>query len=158
MADNEELHPVVQLLLKRMESHPEEFSNNKGYARWHYAVDMVQSYGSTQEKAALRSAIRTARLEEAHVWTLDELCNGDERRKEAERQEEEMRKQQSLYTQAQARLAQGQLAQGQLVQAMSLQKYAQLGATTNTTANQIKLGNETLDESTLTKIKKSLGI
>jgi hypothetical protein len=181
MADNEELHPVVQLLLKRMESHPEEFSNNKGYARWHYAVDMVQSYGSTQEKAALRSAMRTARLEAAHVWALDELCNGDERRKEAERQEEEMRKQQqSLYTQ---QLAQRQLTQGQLAQAMSLQKYAQLGsaahgaalqntslgaaipianggtgAATNTTANQIKLGNETLDESMLTKIKKSLGI
>jgi hypothetical protein len=79
---DETLHPVVQLLLKRMESHPEEFQYSTG-GRWQYALDMIEDHGAEGEKAALQSAIKIIRLEEAHVWALNELCNGDERRGKA---------------------------------------------------------------------------
>jgi hypothetical protein len=81
MADNQELHPVIQLLLKRMESHPEEFEC-KGYGRWQYALEIIENYGSTEDVAVLRDAMRSIRLEEAHVWALEELCNGEERRRQ----------------------------------------------------------------------------
>jgi hypothetical protein len=77
----QELHPVVQLLLGRMKSHPEEFEA-QGYGRWHYALDLVRDHGSEEELEAIQTAMRGVRLEEAHVWVLDELCNGEERRKE----------------------------------------------------------------------------
>lgn len=110
MADSE-LHPVVQLLLGRMKSHPEEFEH-KNFGRWQYALEVIQEHGSAEEVAALDEAMRVIRLEEAHVWALDELCNGEERRAEEKKQyAQKMRAMQTGYTQATP------------VQPMSLQDY-----------------------------------
>ena len=161
MADNEELHPVVQLLLKRMESHPEEFKSEHE-SRWWKVIEAIDRWGNDVESDALEAGLRKIRLEEAHVWALDELCNGEERRKE-----EEMRK----ATQVQA-------YQSAMAQKMSLQSYAQLGNAAHgaalqnalsiaqpgavipvtQTAPSLRIGNETLDESMLTKIKRSIGL
>lgn len=142
----QELHPVIQLLMARMKSHPEEFEF-KGYGRWQYALDIVRTHGSEEEKAAIQHAMREVHLEEAHVWALDELCNGEERRKEEERHKEEA---QSAYRQAQTALS----------QKMALNQYSSYANTigVTTAANSIQLGSETLDESALAKIKRSLGL
>jgi hypothetical protein len=170
MADNEELHPVVQLLLKRMESHPEEFGDshdNEGYidvtyGRWWRAMNAIRDHGSEAEQAAIREAMRIIHLEQAHVWALDELCNGEERRKEKERMEEELRKQKQSSLYAQTAYAQAQQLSGMSIQQATLNQYANaasgLSAANVTSANSLQLGKETLDESTVSKIKKALGI
>lgn len=76
-----ELHPVVQLLLARMKSHPEEFQ--AGMNRWDWILHKVQDNGTEAELEALNEALRPIRLDEAHEQMMDELCNGDERRRKS---------------------------------------------------------------------------
>ena len=111
MADNEELHPAVQLLLKRMESHPEEFVPPPEMAwtpsRWQHVLEVVVDHGSAADKEAVDNKIRALQMERLHQWALDELLNGEERRKA--KLEEEVR----TRTTMQAQIAQAQIAQAQ---------------------------------------------
>lgn len=108
---SEGLHPVVQLLLARMESHPDEFVSLQvgdeflvkevDENRWWRAMSEIQEYGSSEEKEAIAAKLRVLRLQRAHEWALDELCNGDERRRK-ERERHERDKQYYAMAQAQA--------------------------------------------------------
>lgn len=112
-----ELHPVVQLLLKRMESHPEEFEDGitarDTYtsikpSRWYHAIEAVKDHGTKADKAALNAALGKIYMDEAHRWTMDELCNGEERRRQSQVEAEAQKlKQYAL----QQRLAQTQINQ-----------------------------------------------
>jgi hypothetical protein len=115
MVGNEEVHPVVRLLLERMKSHPEEFepmrydenieADDARY-RWGRIIEEVQEFGSDADAEALECALRDIRLGRAHEWALDELLNGEERRAQVRREREEQEKQrfalmQQAYAQAQ---------------------------------------------------------
>jgi hypothetical protein len=90
-------HPVVELLVARMESHPEEFRVADGPERWVTHIDMVQDYGSEADKAALNAKLRDIVMGEVHEDVMDELLNGeDRRRKEEEEQEYERNLSKSL--------------------------------------------------------------
>lgn len=88
---SEELHDVVKLMLARMDSHPQEFipeRDDHRYViqdadanRWWRAMSEVQKFANEQEKKAIAAKLRELRLREAHEWAMDELCNGDERRR-----------------------------------------------------------------------------
>lgn len=107
------MHDVVKLLLARMESHPEEFENTSilgdsvaecAVDRWWQPLDRIMDWGSEEEKAAIRAALRKIKLNAAHVMAMDELCNGEDRRRK-EREEEEQRKQAYANHQAYAQQA-----------------------------------------------------
>jgi hypothetical protein len=109
----DEPHEVVKLLLKRMESHPEEFRAGDVllHHRWYDYVSAINAYGNETDKAALATGLREIRLTEIHEQVMDELCNGEERRrKEAEEQEYERNLAKSL------QLTQQQAVQQQLQQ------------------------------------------
>ena len=78
-----EPHDVVKLLLARMESHPEEFKLQQGryHSRWFDHINAVNSYGNEVDTAALNAKLRDLRLSEIHEQVMDELCNGDKRRR-----------------------------------------------------------------------------
>ena len=78
MAD--ELHAVVRLLIARMESNPEEFKKNGN--RWHSIVANVLGNCSEEEKREIIAALRPIRLKEFHEEMMDELFNGEDRRRE----------------------------------------------------------------------------
>lgn len=82
MADNEP-HAVVRLLVKRMESHPEEFrvEPELGLERWEEYIDAIQDHGNEADNAALNAKLRDIRLAEIHEQVMDELLNGPERRR-----------------------------------------------------------------------------
>ena len=90
-----EMHDVVNLLLKRMESHPEEFESALGESenltdaqdRWWRVLDRVLEHGTEEEKAAIRAALREIKLDAAHRIMMDELLNGDERRRRMQEEE-----------------------------------------------------------------------
>ena len=88
MAD--EPHEVVKLLLARMESHPEEFrlKDPSYHDRWYNHMSAIHTHGSEVDKAALAAKVRDIRMAEVHEQVLEELCSGEDRRRE-EREEQE---------------------------------------------------------------------
>lgn len=80
----DELHPLTELLLARLKSHPEEFvARNTPTGRWHAAIDAVRNYGSEEDRAAWYDAVNRINMNMAHEAALDELMNGEERRMQA---------------------------------------------------------------------------
>ena len=82
-----EPHEVVKLLLARMESHPEEFRVADGpfHDRWYDHVNGINAYGNEADKTAIAAKLRDIRLDEIHERVMDEMLNGeDRRRREAE--------------------------------------------------------------------------
>ena len=162
------LHDVVKLLLARMESHPEEFLT--GSHRWYDVVDIVRDYATKEENDAIDVGLRPIRLQQAHELMMDELCNGEERRRIEEQEYERNlmnRTQQSRNT-----------LHGVNPTHVWLDDYANVGigtvtpsqtmtiASTGTGAEAmrvqanggIKIGNETLSEELLKQMKKALNI
>lgn len=85
----DEPHAVVRLLLARIESHPEEFK--RGTARWVSITNQVEDWGSEADKQTINDALRNFRLTSAHEEMMEELLNGeDRRRKEVEDRQYEM--------------------------------------------------------------------
>ena len=85
MAD--EPHDAVKLLLARMDSHPEEFrlKDPSYHDRWYNHMSAINSYGNEADIAALNAKVRDIRMAEIHEQIMDEMLNGeDRRRKEAE--------------------------------------------------------------------------
>ena len=80
MAD--EPHDVVKLLLARMESHPEEFRLENG--RWAQWLDQLIPFITEAERVLLREPM----MQEIHEQVMDELCNGDERRRKEQGEHE----------------------------------------------------------------------
>ena len=95
--EDKEIHPLVELMLARMKSHPEEFAHVGG-SRWCSPITAITEYGSDGDKATLREGLRTVFLDAAHSEALDELLNGDERRRNEKERYEAERK---YYAQAQ---------------------------------------------------------
>lgn len=95
----EQFHPLVELLLARMKSHPEEFEGDMGNGlytsrdvptglRWAQMISHMKDYLTPEEEVAVTAALRTIRMDFVHRHAMDELLNGDERRRK-EREEEE---------------------------------------------------------------------
>lgn len=96
---NKQMHPLVELMLKRMESHPEEFMGgpeNIVYPtydtplsnRWDCILSEMKDCMTEEEEVAVNTALGAIRMERLHNEALDELLNGDERRrKQAEERE-----------------------------------------------------------------------
>lgn len=94
--EKDNVHPVVRLLVARMESHPEEFDLHErldapvyGTHRWEDILNRVNRWATEEEINLLSRPFMDA----AHRDALDELMNGPERRAEEERirQEEHRR-------------------------------------------------------------------
>lgn len=93
MAD--EVHEVVTLLLARMESNPEEFEFHASGSlavtgRWETWIAQLGWHFNEAEKALIYGKARELIFQRVHGEVLDELLNGeDRRRKEAEDREYE---------------------------------------------------------------------
>lgn len=70
-----EPHEVVKLLVARMESNPEEFDDDEG--RWAQWLDELLPFVTDEERVMLRKPMMQTIYEEV----MDELCNGEERRR-----------------------------------------------------------------------------
>ena len=142
MADN--IHPVVKLLAARMESHPEEFGL-RSTGRWDMFLTELQPLLTDAEKLLLRPVL----IDELHRQVMDELFNGEDRRRQLEAQRE---KEQIALKQAQTIQVQRALAQAQT----NAMNHAQSVISANTSS--IQSNKLTLDEDALTRIKKYLGL
>lgn len=169
-----EMHDVVKLLLARMESHPEEFDVESRpnefdvdlptlfrSGRWDGVLARINPHLNGAEEAALKGKIRDMALTAAHEAAMDELLNGPARREEAERALAE--KMQAAAQQQRLAAQRPQYAGTQEQLAARLQQSPWANATgiyapTPTTIDSLRIEGETLDASTLRKIKRKLGL
>lgn len=75
-----EFHPVVKLLLARMNSYPEEFSGcytgygNEGpHTRWNTWLRQLQDHMTPEEKTTLNDTVREIRMTQIHHEVMQEL-------------------------------------------------------------------------------------
>ena len=161
MADD--IHPVVELLIARMESHPEEFKDDYlmsevrptvGSGRWLHATQAIQDHGSKRDVEALNAALSKIYMQYIHDWVMDELFNGEDRRRE----EEERKKQ--LWQQQQQQLYQQAYQQSPHLRA-GTQNVSHLAAAAPTIPAQLgnwqEIRDEPLTESLIQQIRKRLG-
>jgi hypothetical protein len=89
----DKVHPLVELLVARAKSHPDEFKDDMDSIaasdRWWRAINVISQNGTDADKALLASTIGRIAMDRAHEWALDELLNGDERREAIRREKEE---------------------------------------------------------------------
>lgn len=88
-----EMHDVVKLLLARMESNPDEFAadisvDGSRADRWWQVIRFILDSGTKEEKDAVNQGIRKIKLQRAHEMMMDELLNGDERRRKFQEEQE----------------------------------------------------------------------
>ena len=158
MEDN--IHPVVRLIAKRMESHPEEFKfHNTGSlaitGRWETWINQLGWYFNEAEKELIYGKAKELIFQRVHEEVMDELLNGEDRRaKEKQEYELERHKMAALHQQAQA-YAQQHRAYLQQSQSAYLgsNQYANHVAPAN-----LRLGSETIDEGMIKQIKRKLGL
>lgn len=153
MSEGDTVHPVVRLIAKRMESHPEEFKFHNGSSlaitgRWETWINQLGWYFNEVEKELIYGKAKELIFQRVHEEVMDELLNGEARREEERRQrkEAEERQMQSYVQQQRAYLQQSQLY-GQA------QQYANHIAPAN-----LRLGSETIDEGMIKQIKRKLGL
>ena len=70
MEGEEEIHPAMQLLLARMDSHPEEFEDD---IRWGHKYQMFKSHWNLTEKRLFNAKLRVIRMNAMHVKIMKEL-------------------------------------------------------------------------------------
>ncbi len=147
MADN--IHPVVELLAARMETHPEEFRFHDSQTlaitgRWETWIHQIRPFLNEAEDKMLFGKAKEAFLQRVHEEVLDELLNGEERRAE-ERRKRDLEMQRMMAQMQQSALQPGQYAQVQSLGALQ-------------SASTLRLGSETIDEGMLKQIKRKLGL
>ena len=71
-AEEQPIHPAVDLLLRRMESHPEEFVTDGAWAH-HY--QQFKTYWNATEKRLFATKMREIRMQAMHEKLMDNLCN-----------------------------------------------------------------------------------
>lgn len=77
MADEQEdLHDLTKLLLKRMESDPDEFIAAPGY-KWRKAVETVREHGAKRDKDTLNAAIHKIAMDAGLQAALKTLMGED---------------------------------------------------------------------------------
>jgi hypothetical protein len=74
------MHKAVELILKRMESHPEEFVD----ARMKQMIEPYRQYLTTEEKEALKTKERDIHLDTLHVRVMKQILADKEEKVDAE--------------------------------------------------------------------------
>jgi hypothetical protein len=75
----EGFHPAVQLMLARMDTHPEEF-RPRGY-RWEEHLDAMLEASSPEERAALTTKLNRFRMDTLHEEVMADLLDGNQKPK-----------------------------------------------------------------------------
>jgi len=80
MKDNTDLHPAVQLILKRMESHPQEFTASTS-TPMRRLISRYEDYFTETERQAVTDALRVLVLDVMHKDVLHEMLAPEEKPK-----------------------------------------------------------------------------
>lgn len=158
-----DLHPVIRLLIARMESHPDEFRSDY-VGRWSSFIEEIREHAVGTDREVFDAAYSKVMLDRAHERVMDELLNGEERRAEEVRRREEEKRQYMAQTQnLYANNLQNAIQQHPSGLGIAQSQPLGLGTGGNeamrfTSSGELRLGKEVLTSSILRTIKKKLGI
>jgi hypothetical protein len=147
------MHQAIELLLKRMESNPEEFAESPGKlsgGKWMRLVDQYKGYFTEEEKNLFHEKLRELRMDGFQKELMAELLYGEERRRaEAEDLEYERRAMMAQTRSAPNRYAMTH-TQMHIAQAQALGT----GVSVTSSTPSLHIGQETLDESIIGQLKQ----
>lgn len=149
------MHQAVELILKRMDSNPDEFTGDSK-DRWMRMIKRYEAFFSDEERKAISEKQNAIMMKEFHNEVMGELLYGEERR------------QQERETQAQMELAKMQMqsqilgmrAQSGLNAAQSIPSgsiYALQNANTAQNTATLTIGGETIDKTLIQQLKSLVG-
>ncbi len=73
------MHPAVELLLKRMESNPDEFmKGHDRFYKWERIIENYRAFFSDEDAAILKAKYSALQLERMHKEIMAELLYGEE--------------------------------------------------------------------------------
>lgn len=70
------LHPAVDLLLRRMDSHPEEFTPEPARWDWDGVMARYKEFLTQPEREALHDAMRDIMMADMHRTLMEDLLTG----------------------------------------------------------------------------------
>jgi hypothetical protein len=131
MEDKEELpiHPAVDLLLRRMESNPEEFVTD---APWAVHYQQYKAHWNAREKHLFSIKMREIRMQAMHEKLMNHLCNREDKRNTG-----------LTFT-----------THGDEV--LRIGASGSIGVGSVTPTNSLRIGNTTIDEALINAIKEHL--
>ncbi len=155
------MHQAVELILKRMESNPDEFTGDSK-DRWMRMIKRYEAFFSDEERKAISEKQNGIMMKEFHNEVMGELLYGEERRqqeREAQMEIAQMKMQsQILGLQAQSAMNATQNSMlGQALQPGSVYALAANNAASSALHIQsgtMTLGGETIDKSLIQKLKE----
>lgn len=73
------MHPAVDLLLKRMESNPDEFvQGHPRHPRWERIIERYKEFLDSEDKKLLKEKYTTLQMDQMHKEIMAELLHGEE--------------------------------------------------------------------------------
>lgn len=143
------MHQAVELILKRMDSNPDEFTGDSK-DRWMRTLKRYEAFFSDEERKAIAEKQNAIMMKEFHNEVMGELLYGEERRQ----QEREV---QMGLEQAKIRLQ----SQSSVLQAHPMMNAAQgiapgsiySIANNSVASGTVTIGSETLDATLIQKLK-----
>jgi len=149
------MHQAIELLLKRMESNPEEFAESPGKlsgGKWMRLVDRYKGYFTEEEKNLFNDKLRELRMDEFQKELMAELLYGEERRRaEAEDLEYERR---AMMAQQPVHAIKNPNRYAMTNTQMHIAQALGTGVSVTSSTPSLHIGQETLDESIIGKLKQ----
>ena len=104
---DEKLHPAVDLLLKRMESNPQEFVGPDAHKyNWEKVFEPFKRYMTSKEKGALNAALGKLYMDQLHQRVMEKLLDPTGEAAAARQRAEWAKKQEEMNKHAQVSLQQ----------------------------------------------------
>ena len=150
------MHQAVELILKRMDSNPDEFTGDSK-DRWMRTLKRYEAFFSDEERKAIAEKQNAIMMKEFHNEVMSELLYGEERRQQ-EREVQMGLEQAKIRLQSQASVLQAHpmmnAAQG--IAPGSIHSLSGSSLTVNAANIQpstLTIGSETLDATLIQKLK-----
>lgn len=161
------MHQAVELILKRMESNPDEFTGDSK-DRWMRMIKRYEAFFNDEERKAISEKQNAIMMKEFHNEVMGELLYGEERRQQERESQMEIAqmKMQSQILGLQAQSAMNATQNSMLGQALQPGSvYALAGnslasgtvtiqGTANIQSDTMTLGGESIDKSLIQKLKE----
>ncbi len=155
------MHQAVELLLKRMESNPDEFTGDSK-DRWMRMIKRYEAFFSDEERKAISEKQNAIMMKEFHNEVMGELLYGEERRQQ-EREAQMEIAQMKMQSQILGLQAQSAMNAAQAIQPGSIYSLAgnsltsgtvTIQGTANIQSDTMTLGGESIDKSLIQKLKE----
>ncbi len=155
------MHQAVELILKRMESNPDEFTGDSK-DRWMRMLKRYEAFFNQEERDAILEKQNGIMMGEFHKEVMAELLYGEDRRRE-EREAQMEAAQMKMQSQVLGMRGQSGMNAAQAIQPGSIYALSANSAvsgtvtiqgTANIQSDTMTLGEESIDKSLIQKLKE----